>query len=139
MLWGGNVGPGLGVPFERSNNDTNAGAGYVEFTGASSSVEETNSALTLSVRRVGGSNGLVQVSYATIDGSATAGADYVPQTGIVEFAAGDVSEKQITLSLLDNPLAEGDRSFVLALGQPLGGANWGDNAAITVVELNRFG
>ena len=133
VLLGGSSGPFFGAGFERLNNDPQAAAGFVEFSAASALVSETNTSVTVSVRRGGGTNGLVRVRYATVDGTATASSDFVAQTGIVEFTAGDTTEKLITISLLDDMLAEGDESFGISLGSPVGGATWGENSASTIV------
>jgi uncharacterized delta-60 repeat protein len=131
VLLGGSSGPFFGNGLERLNNDSQLGAGWIEFSTASQVISETNTALSLSVRRAGGTNGVVRVRYSTVNGTATAGNDFVPQTGVVEFAAGDASEKLITISLLDDTLAEGDESFGISLGLPVGGATWGEPAAAT--------
>lgn len=129
VLVDGSTGPFFGAQLERVNNDPNVGAGFVEFSAASLVVNEANASVTLGARRVGGTNGLVRVRYATQAGTATDASDFVAQTGILEFTPGDASEKAITISLLDDALAESDETFLLSLGAPVGGAIWGGNAA----------
>ena len=59
----------------------------------------------------------VQVSYATRDGSASAGRDYVSLSGTAVFAPGEV-EKTVSVNVADDGLAEGDEDFFLTLAKP---------------------
>ncbi len=135
VLLGGSSGPFFGAGLERLNNDPAVAAGSVEFTVASQNVSETNTSVTVALRRVGGTNGLVRVRYATISGPAAA-SDLIPQTGIIEFAAGEAGEKLIRITLLDDTVAEGDESFSVSLGRPVGGAPWGQVATTTITMLD---
>ncbi len=58
--------------------DVSAGAGVLELSAATYSVDENvpGGLLTVTVNRVGGSTGAVSVDYETADGTATAGSDY---------------------------------------------------------------
>ncbi len=132
LLTAGSGGPFFDAGLERLNNDPQVGAGFLEFSSASSMVDETDASLTVTVRRSGGTNGLVRVPYATIGGAATAGTDFVTTTGVIDFAAGELGEKTITIALLDDLLAEGNESFLVSLGLPLGSATWGENAASSI-------
>jgi predicted extracellular nuclease len=65
------------------------------------------SLMTFTVTRTGGS-GAFDISYATADGSATAGSDYVATSGTLNFAAGENS-KQVTVTIngdVDSELSE---------------------------------
>ncbi|WP_342596837.1 Calx-beta domain-containing protein [Cyanobacterium aponinum UTEX 3222] len=68
-------------------------------------VRETDAEAVLIVRRTGDVNDSVSFNYRTVSGSATAGADFVPQTGSLTFAPGE-EFKEITIPLLDDNLAE---------------------------------
>lgn len=136
VLTGGSIGPFFGAGLERLNNDPRAGAGFLEFVSASRTVDETNSQITVTVRRGGGTNGSVRVPYATISGTASNETDFLSQSGILAFTAGELGEKTITIPILDDTLPEGDEAFLVSLGPPLGGATWGANGAnaITIRE-----
>lgn len=69
---------------------------------------------TVSVWRTGGSSGQVRLRYRTLEGSATAGQDYVPLDGTVTFQDGDL-RADIDLEVLDDPLFEGDEDFFVQL------------------------
>ncbi len=64
------------------------------------------------------SNSTVTVGYATANGTATAGTDFVAASGTLTFAAGE-SVKTVTVDLVDDALAETFETF----GLTLSGAN----------------
>lgn len=57
----------------------------------------------------------VVITYATTDGTATAGADYVATAGTLTFAAGEM-HKTVTVPILPDTVPEGDEFFYLVLG-----------------------
>jgi hypothetical protein len=61
----------------------------------------------------------VTVSYATADGTATAGSDYQPAAGTLVFAPGETS-KTISVQVTGDRLGEPDETFFVNLGQPAG-------------------
>jgi Calx-beta domain/RTX calcium-binding nonapeptide repeat (4 copies) len=77
---------------------------------------------TFTVTRTGGTAAF-DVNYATADGTATAGSDYVAQpTGTVSFAAGDLT-KTISVTINGDTTVEPDETFfVNLLGATNGGA-----------------
>lgn len=72
--------------------------------------EGVDSALVLTLGRVGGASGVVTVSYATLMESlpdeARQGSDYTPVAGTVTWADGDSAAKTISIPLLDDALVE---------------------------------
>lgn len=103
----------------------------VSFALADYVIEENAGQARISVRRTGPTNTVVRVDYATQDGTAVAGKDYLPSTGTLEFAAGAV-EESFTVGILDNPDLNPDRTVRLTLGNPQGGAVLGSLAAATL-------
>ncbi len=99
-------------------------------------VGENQGTVPILVKRVGGSDAQVSVSYATADGSATAGSDYVTQSGILTWSAYDEGAKQINLPLTDDQEYEGDETFTLTVYNPTGGATLGtiSQLSVTLVE-----
>lgn len=67
------------------------------------------------------------VDYATVDGTAEAGADYVAKSGKITFAPGQTS-KTIELELLEDTLTEGEETFTLVFSNPI-------NLLLTTNEL----
>jgi hypothetical protein len=62
----------------------------------------------------------VTVQYATADGTATAGTDYVSKTGTVTFLPGETN-KQITISVKGDKTQEPDETFFVNLSNATGG------------------
>jgi hypothetical protein len=85
-------------------------------------IDEAAGTASISVTRSGNLTGAVGVSYATANGSATAGDDYTAASGSLSWAAGDGATKTITVPILNNTILENDEDFTLALSNPTGGA-----------------
>lgn len=99
---------------------------------------ESDPALTFVVRRVGNTNGAVQVGYETEDETAAAGEDYVPAAGTLSFAPGE-SLKSVSVRLLDDTGVEGDETFRLRLRQPSPGSEILQPLAVGVILDNDAG
>ena len=65
------------------------------------------------------SDEVVMVSYATSDGTATAGEDYVAGADKLTILAGE-TEKYIEVSILDDLMVEGIETFAVTLSEPAG-------------------
>ncbi len=86
------------------------------------SVNETDSTATFTVTVQGPiMSSSVDVDFTTVDGSATAGADYVTKSGTLQFTSSDpapftTAETQtITVTLLDDAIVEGAENFDISL------------------------
>src|SRR5262249_7243903 len=101
--------------------------GTLEFSNSSFSVNENQGTATVTVTRTGGGTGSVSVDYATSDGPAMAGNDYVATSGTLTFAAGETS-KTFTIPIIDDNLVENDETFNVSLSNPTGGAALGSPA-----------
>jgi chitinase len=75
--------------------------------------------------------GPVTIGYATQDGTAVAGSDYLATSGTLAFAAGETS-KSVTVSILGDTTVEGDEAFRLALSSPVGATLTQSGAAATI-------
>jgi hypothetical protein len=73
----------------------------------------------------------VSASYATADGTATAGSDYVPTAGTVAFPPG-TTKQTVSVPLVDDTVREGDESFALVLTAPQGAVLGAPSAAALV-------
>ena len=105
--------------------------GRFEWATPSTTVNENADAIELTVFRNNGSDGAVSVDYASTNISATAGTDYVAQTGTLHFANGEASQT-ITLTLINDSTFEDNESFFLQLSSPTDGAELGEMALITI-------
>ena len=127
----------LGSPSSASisiSGDASGTVGNVEFSAASYAVNQTGSAVTLTVNRTGGSSGAVGASYATSDGSALAGADFTQTAGTVQWASGDATSKTISVPVSDTTSFSGTKSFTIALSNATGGATVSspNSASVTI-------
>jgi bacillolysin len=75
----------------------------------------------------------VTVSYRTVEGTATAGVDYLPMTGRITFAPGQTS-RPVVVRLLDDSGLEGDETFTLELFDPKGAPVGRARARATIVD-----
>ena len=110
--------------------------GTIAFSAATYSVAENGGTATITATRSGGSNGVVGVSYATSNGSATSGSDYTAKTGTLSWANGDSANKTFTITILDDSVYEGNETVNLTLSAATGGATLGtpNPAVLTIVD-----
>jgi hypothetical protein len=110
-------------------------AGQFQFAADNYRVDETSGNATITVTRTGGSDRSVSVSYATGDGTASAGTDYSAASGTLTFAPGETS-KSLTIPIVDDGGGENAGTVMLALSSPTGGAILGaqNTATLTIAE-----
>lgn len=72
------------------------------------------------IRRVGDASAALSIQYASVDGSATAGADYTPVSGSLNWPAADAGARVINVSLASDNTVEPPESFSLSLTAPAG-------------------
>jgi len=75
----------------------------------------------------------VSVDFSTLDGTATAGADYTAATGTLNFAPGETT-KTVTVSVLGDVLAESTETFTVNLSNALGGATISDAQGVGTIS-----
>src|SRR5262249_55598174 len=80
----------------------NVKPGTVQFATDLVPVGENAGSVSLTVQRLGGSDGPLTVHYATADGTAHAGTDYTAVFGTLTFGAGDTTAKTITVPVLND-------------------------------------
>lgn len=115
-------------------------AGYVTlstnvYTGAISS-----GVLNFVVNRVVGSFGQVSVTYATTNGSAVNGVDYIGSTNTLTWDSGDVSPRTVSIPLIATGVVGTNRQFGVMLFNPTN-ALMGtySNAVLTINNDNSYG
>jgi len=111
-------------------------SGTIQLSAATYSVNENGGSVTITVTRTGGSSGAVGVSYATSNGTATAGLDYTATSGTLSWADGDTGNKTFSIPILDDSTYEGNETVNLTLSSPTGGATLGSpsTGVLTIVE-----
>ena len=86
--------------------------------------DENAGSITVKVIRQGLTNDAASVRLTSADGSARAGADYVPVNVIVNFGPGEVV-KSIDVGLIDDFYREESETFTLTLSEPSSGVQLG--------------
>jgi len=119
-------------------DDAPPSAGNLTLSGATYSASESAGSVQITVTRTGGSNGAVNVSYATRDRTAIAGSDYESASGTLTFQDGELS-RSIAIVLIDDSEAEGNEVFDIELSAASNGAglNSPSEAAITITDNDR--
>lgn len=116
--------------------DYSSGPGTLQYSQSAYSVYENKGSALITVNRVGGAIGAVSVNYATNGGSATAGTDYMPVSGNLQFKDGETS-KSFSVPVMDDGIYGSDKIVFLNLSSPTGGASLGLSAAsLTIAEAD---
>jgi CSLREA domain-containing protein len=93
----------------------------VEFSTAAANLQESLSAVTLTVKRNGNTNPPEFVDYKTNDGTATQKGDFEYAAGTLKFAAGEVT-RTITVLINEDKYTEGNETFTVSLSNPTTGS-----------------
>lgn len=112
-------------------------SGTLAFSSATYNVRESGVTASITVTRTGGTQGAVQISYATVPGgTAVPGVDYVATSGTLSWASGDAASKNFSVPIIDNTQANPNKTINLALSSPSGGAymNLQSTAVLTITE-----
>ncbi|WP_069471546.1 nidogen-like domain-containing protein [Candidatus Marithrix sp. Canyon 246] len=100
--------------------------GSLELTSKYHYVREDNGTTKIKLKRTGGDNGAVSISYTLTEKSAKAGKDYsIKQQDILTWEHGDAEDKFIRIPLINDEKEEGDETFFLELTDVTGGATLG--------------
>ena len=97
--------------------------------------EAEGAALSFSVRLDEAQDSTVSVRFATSDGTATAGADYVGQSGALRFAPGQTG-KTVWVAVLNDAHDEGSETMTLTLSRPFGAELADATATGTIVNTD---
>jgi hypothetical protein len=106
----------------------------VQFSALVYSVNEPGGTALINVTLSTASVLTVTVNYATNNGTATAGSDYTPASGVLTFAPG-VTSQTFPVPILDDLLDEPDETVALALSVPTNATLGAPNtAALTILD-----
>lgn len=108
----------------------------VTLPGATRTVAESDGSVTFTLTRGGSTNGAVSVQFATANGTALAGSDYVSTNGSLAFAAGETS-KSVTVDLIENAIHENSETFQFRLSSPVGAALGTATTTVTISDDDR--
>ncbi|MTD45041.1 DUF4394 domain-containing protein [Conexibacter sp. W3-3-2] len=105
----------------------------VRFGAASTAVAENGGTATVTIVRENGADSAATVSYTTADGTGKAGTDYTATSGSVTFQPGE-TVKTVSVPVIDDAVAEGTKTFAVALTASTGGARI-STPALTAVSI----
>jgi uncharacterized delta-60 repeat protein len=110
--------------------------GNFSLSAATYTVAENGGTATITVNRVGGSDGEVSVRYRARDLTALAGADYSATNGTLTWANGDSAPKTFTIPITDDALVEGAETVEVYLDGPSPGTALGTpyNAVLSITD-----
>ncbi len=110
-------------------------AGTVRFAATTFSASETGTVATITVLRSGGKAGGVTIDYATEDGTAVEGNNYTETSGTLTFDANETS-KTFEVPVLNDEVLEGNKTVLLRLSNPGGGARLlaPTNATLNIID-----
>jgi uncharacterized repeat protein (TIGR01451 family) len=111
-----------------------------QFSTGTYSVRESVTGAVVTIQRSGALATPATVTFTATPGSAVADVDFRPVSTVVSFAP-NVASKTVTVPILNNGLVQGNRTVLLGLGGPTGGAQLGTlaSAVLTIVEDDQPG
>jgi hypothetical protein len=124
-----------------SSTTTNASSsvnskGTLSFAATTYAFNENSGNATITVQRVGGTNGSVTVNYATSNGTGQSGLEYTATNGTLSFAQGE-GTKTFTVAIADDSNVDGSKTFNVTLSSATNGANIGTpGSAVVMVNDN---
>lgn len=107
----------LGAPHTATLTILDNDVPLITFAQPSYSVLESTQYLTITVELSIAYIQPIQVDYATSDGSAMEGGDYIPASGTLTFESGETAQS-FRIMILDDDLDEGDETFFVTLSNP---------------------
>ncbi len=105
-----------------------------QFSAPAFTIGEGDGSAQITVTRAGSTTTAATVNYTTADDTAVDGTNYIKTAGTLTFAAGE-SVKTFAVTIVDNVLAEGDRTLNLLLSTSVGsGLNSPGRAVLKIVD-----
>lgn len=117
------------------DDDEPGDRGTISFLSDIASVSEDAGSITLTLARFGDASSAASVVFSTADDLATSGIDYVQNTGLISWAAGESGVREITIDLIGNEVNDGNRTFLVSLNSPQG-IDLGDNDSVLVTIID---
>jgi hypothetical protein len=113
------------------NNDDVAAS--IQTTASTTEGNSGTKTITLTVTLSGPASATVTVNYATANGTAIAGSDYVAKTGTLTFAAG-VTSQSFTITINGDTAKEANETFAVNLTGVTNGSVGNGTATVTIVN-----
>ncbi len=97
--------------------------------------KENAGSIPITIDRINGTQGAIDVSFFTVNGSATAGTNFTATTGTVHFAAGQ-TVATVNVKVKDDGAITGNLVFFFGINGATNGGKLGTTTAATVTEIN---
>jgi len=110
----------------------------IQFSASTYNINEGAGFLNATVTRSGDVSNTASVTYATSNGTAKEGADYVAAQGVLNFAAGETG-KTFPVLVIDNAFVDGARTVNLTLRNPSGATLGQSTAVVTIIDNDLIG
>lgn len=107
----------------------------VQFSADIYTFAENGKFAKVTITLTGKNPGVVTVDFATADITATAGADYMPLSGRIEFT-GTRNSVTLNIALLEDTADEANETVALTLRNPTGGSSLGPRHTVTLNILD---
>lgn len=104
----------------------------LQFTLSNTSVNEADGTIQLTVTRTGSSSGDVSVDYATSNGSAVSGLDFISTSGTLSWVNGETSAKSFLVPIIDDTILDPAEMFTCNLSGYDGPAMAGTNSTVNI-------
>jgi hypothetical protein len=108
------------------------GPGRIELASSTYVMNEAAGTLTVTVARVGGSDGAASVAYATAGGTAKPNKDFNTRKGTLRWTAGDGESKTIEVPIKNDTAKEQSETFSVKLSKATGASLGTSIAAVTI-------
>jgi hypothetical protein len=116
---------GTGLAFHAPAQSPATAPGSLQFSAADYTIGENSGIAIISVTRVNGASGPVSVGCAAGAGTATAGGDFAPASGTLQWGDGEMGARTFFVGVASDSLVEGGETVLLTLRNPAGGATLG--------------
>ncbi|MEN8218448.1 MAG: autotransporter domain-containing protein [Pseudomonadota bacterium] len=116
----GDVTPGQDTRTVSVIDEQEGGKGEIQFSSSNLSVNENAGTASIIVERVGGSDGIAIVNYATSNDTAIAGKDYEAATGTLTWLNGESGPKYFLITIKSDEEFEDDETFYVEIKDSTG-------------------
>ncbi len=117
--------------------ENNFKPGVVGFSSPTYTVNQNAGTATITITRTNGTDGIVSLNYSTTNGTATNGVNYNNVSGNLTFNQG-VSSLSFTIPIINGTTVQPDKTVILLLSTPTGGAILGQSNALLTIVNNNF-
>lgn len=109
--------------------------GTVSISPANVSVVEGVGTASIIVTRTGGAEGPITLHFSAAAGSATAGADFTPISGVLVWANGEAASKVFAIPIVNDATGEPSETVALSIENPTHGATLGTaSGTLTILD-----